>query len=308
MNKYLSAASDNPEYSIANLPKEYCQAYIPDRIALVDNLDDNLPNMAKEHMMENPSNLSVAILVVCIKGTITIQIDHVDYEVGHNQTIIILPMTMFQFIGHSEDAKVVLVFMGQKLTDFSKDIKLGIEFGEQIKFMPRTTLSSTDLEDFVTIYKMLKRKLQDPFYTYKNEIAQSLMRVLGYNAMNRFVLSREIRQIEHHTSNRHEGLFKAFMDALYKDFRQERSVIYYADKLCVTPKYLSSVIFEVSGKHATEWINTLVINECKSMLSTSHYSIKEICDQLNFSNQSFFAKYFKQHTGMSPRDFRQENK
>ena len=90
------------------------------------------------------------------------------------------------------------------------------------------------------------------------------------------------------------------------NFVKERSVIFYADQLFLTPKHLSRVIKEVSGRSAGEWIDEQVILEAKARLKTSSLTVQEISDQLGFPNQSFFGKYFKRHVGMSPSDYRKK--
>ncbi|MBQ5395209.1 MAG: AraC family transcriptional regulator, partial [Alistipes sp.] len=97
-----------------------------------------------------------------------------------------------------------------------------------------------------------------------------------------------------------EVIFDDFMELLEQHCRQERNVSFYAEQLNITPKYFSSAIKEVSGKTAARWIDEAVILEAKTMLRYSEMSIQEIANALNFSTQSFFGKYFKQHTGVSP--------
>ena len=99
---------------------------------------------------------------------------------------------------------------------------------------------------------------------------------------------------------------KSCSDCLCKleNYKQERSVAFYADKLCVTAKYLSLISKEVSGQPAGNWIDEYVILEAKTLLKSSQMSIQEIADSLNFANQSFFGKYFKHHTGISPKEYR----
>ena len=80
--------------------------------------------------------------------------------------------------------------------------------------------------------------------------------------------------------------------------------VFVADKLCVSPKYLSSIVHQVSGKYATDWINQYVILEAKSMLRMESVAIKDVSNRLNFANQSFFAKFFKQHTGYTPKEYK----
>jgi AraC-like DNA-binding protein len=79
---------------------------------------------------------------------------------------------------------------------------------------------------------------------------------------------------------------------------------FYADKLCLTPKYLSKLIKQASGKSAPEWIDNFVILEAKNLLKYTNLAIKEIVFQLHFPNQSVFYKFFKAHTGMTPSEYR----
>ncbi len=99
---------------------------------------------------------------------------------------------------------------------------------------------------------------------------------------------------------RSEVLFEEFMALLQQHNKRERNVGFYAERMDITPKYLSTVVKEVSGKTAARWIDDSVILEAKTLLKYSGLSIREIAAQLNFSTQSFFGKYFKQHTGTSP--------
>ena len=96
------------------------------------------------------------------------------------------------------------------------------------------------------------------------------------------------------------------MKTVFLHYKQERSISFYAEKLCLTPKYLSSVIKQATGKLAGTWIDECVILEAKTQLKCSGKSIQQIAEELNFANQSFFGKYFKHHTGMSPSKYKEE--
>ncbi len=104
--------------------------------------------------------------------------------------------------------------------------------------------------------------------------------------------------------SRREELLTRFISLVDIHYKAERSVAFYARELCVSPKHLSAVLKEISGKTAGEWIDYRVILEAKIMLRKSGMTIQEISLELNFSNQSFFGKYFKHYTGMSPREYR----
>ena len=99
-------------------------------------------------------------------------------------------------------------------------------------------------------------------------------------------------------------LFDEFMSLLQQYNKREHNVSFCAKQLNITPKYLSSVVKEVSGKTAARWIDESVILEAKALLKYSGMSIQEIAYCLNFPNQSFFGKYFRSHTGMTPSAYR----
>lgn len=106
--------------------------------------------------------------------------------------------------------------------------------------------------------------------------------------------------------NRKHYCFLNFLELLGKYSYQERSVAFYADKMALTPKYLSSIIKEVSGKRATEWIDEYVMMEAKVILQHPKTNVAEAAYQLNFSNTSFFGQYFKKHSGMSPGNYKRK--
>ncbi len=104
--------------------------------------------------------------------------------------------------------------------------------------------------------------------------------------------------------DRSEEYFNRFMKLLLIHYKQERKVDFYASKLCVTSKYLSSMVKEASGKTPSKWIDEVVMEEIYHLLKDSNISIKEIAYELNFANASFFGKFVKRYIGVSPRHYR----
>ncbi|WP_368125576.1 helix-turn-helix domain-containing protein, partial [Bacteroides stercoris] len=146
-----------------------------------------------------------------------------------------------------------------------------------------------------------KVKLKDN--PYRKEITQGLLMALCYEIYDIY----QGHAVKERTpKSRKEDLFERFIRYVYEFYKEERSVSFYADKMFLTPKHLSTVVKEVSGKTAGDWIDSLVILEAKAMLKSSEQSIQEIADELHFANQSFFGKYFKHHTGFSPKEYRKQ--
>ena len=99
-------------------------------------------------------------------------------------------------------------------------------------------------------------------------------------------------------------VFEQFIKLVSEYHTQYRNVGFYADKLCLTPKYLSRIIKDATGRSAPDWIDAYVILEAKNLLKYSGDAIKEIVYKLNFPNQSVFYKFFKARTGMTPSEYR----
>ncbi|MCQ2288439.1 MAG: helix-turn-helix domain-containing protein [Muribaculaceae bacterium] len=108
------------------------------------------------------------------------------------------------------------------------------------------------------------------------------------------------------SSTQGERVFKQFLELLVSSEVKQRQVQYYANKLCISSKYLSAVCKQVSGKPALVWINNFIVQDINYMLASSDWSIKEISNYLGFPNASFFGKYVRQHLGKSPTVIRAE--
>ena len=101
------------------------------------------------------------------------------------------------------------------------------------------------------------------------------------------------------------SIVERFLELVHEHYREERMISYYADRMCLTPKYLSKIVKDNTGRPASEWIENYIILEARAMLQNSDMTIQQIAQSLNFPNQSFFGKYFKRATGMSPKQYRQ---
>jgi AraC-like DNA-binding protein len=107
-------------------------------------------------------------------------------------------------------------------------------------------------------------------------------------------------------TTRQRQMLEQFMKLAINDHAREHLVGYYADKMCVTPKYLSKIVKETSGRSVPDWLSELLILDAKNMLRHTDMTIKEISARLNFPSQSFFFRFFKNHTGQTPTQYREE--
>ncbi|SDZ96726.1 AraC-type DNA-binding protein [Porphyromonadaceae bacterium KH3R12] len=158
-------------------------------------------------------------------------------------------------------------------------------------------LNLLDLHTFI----VKKYKRED--HLYREEITKNLLYTLIYEVLQ--LLSSYKITTNGKALTRSEELLTQFIGLLFQFHSQERSVKFYADKMSLTPKYLSKKVREASGKSVSQWIDEMVIMEAKAMLKSSNLTVLQISEKLNFPNASFFGSYFKKRTGISPIQYRE---
>ena len=168
------------------------------------------------------------------------------------------------------------------------------------RMRPILKLQPEEIETFKEYFQFIKQKLSDNHNHFRKDLIRTLMLAMFYDVGN--VIYRVKNFNESLMSS--EKVFTAFLKMVEENCRKERRVAWYAQQLQITPKYLSQAVKRVSGQAAVEWIENYVTMELRVMLKNSSLSIKEIANEMNFPNQSFLGKYFKEHTGMTPSAYR----
>ncbi len=151
------------------------------------------------------------------------------------------------------------------------------------------------------IHSCIQNDIQTSSY---NEMVFSLVSYFFYACLGMLELKGVNKKQEKKDNTREDAYFQQFMHHLREHYRQERKIGFYANKVCVSAKYLSSIVCSVSGYSPSHWIDECVITEAKNLLKFSTMSVQEISNELNFPTQSYFGRYFKKHTGMTPRTYR----
>ena len=166
---------------------------------------------------------------------------------------------------------------------------------------PVVSLTQREADIFKSYSRMLKYKLADTQNHFRRELAHTLMLAMFYE------MSNVIYRVQKNNNRRHtraDVIFTRFIHLVEENFKSERRVGWYAEQLCITPKYLSETVKNVSKRTPNEWIDRYVTFELRIQLRNFNKSIKEIAIDMNFPNQSFLGKYFKEHVGMSPSEYR----
>lgn len=222
------------------------------------------------------------------------------------ELIILLPGQFVSFSEPSEDFSTVTMVISTSL--FSDALSGVPRFSPHFFFYMRTHYwypqSERDIPRIYNYLGMIKDKVtsQD---IYRRELIIHLLRYLYLELFNAY--QKESTLMTARRDTRKEELANKFFGLIMKHFKENKDVAFYADKLCITSKYLTMVIKETSGKSAKDWIVEYIILEIKALLKNTNLNIQEIAIKTNFANQSSLGRFFRKHTGMSLSQYRMSN-
>jgi AraC-like DNA-binding protein len=269
--------------------------YIEDDIIIVDDISTAL-------IPKDPRRMNFLILALCTEGEATYTLDTQEMRIQKNDVMLILDRHVVSNFTASKDLKALCIIISVKfffesirnVGDVSSLLLLSRNF-------PVIKLAQEETETFQSYFYLLKTKAADKQNKYRRKLVSTLILAMFYdlsNVVQRMLNTDSMRQ------TRAEIIFTKFIKLLEGNFKQERRVGWYAEQLNITPKYLSETIKNVSRRTPNEWIDNYVTIEMRIQLRNSTKSIKEIAEEMNFANQSFLGKYFKEHVGISPSEYR----
>ena len=278
--------------------------HIDNKFILIDNFDDteNDENTKGLSFANYPMKLSFTIVILIVSGGIKVKINLEDFEAGAGDAITVFKGNIGEFCSLLPNTRIAVIAFSDEFFNVMKHIGTAISIQQQIYTNPVSHIEKGFFEDSLDIYKKMKSKLSEVDNIFREGALQGYTQVLMFNAYYYFTkMKNNVNSSSEY--NRNQEIYSRFIQAVQKNYVQERSITYYADLLCISPKYLSQVIKNVTGRLAGEWISDYVILEAKALLKSNKYTVQQVCDMLNFANQSFFGKYFKRKTGMSPKEY-----
>ncbi len=245
-------------------------------------------------------------MCLCVKGELNMMINDNEVKVAPNSLMFIHPETVFKPIEwHGEELEGYLLFLSNR---FIHDINIDLNAINPTLFTSGNhvlPLNQEKVSLLLRYFDLLHINATEQ-NNYNRYIARALMSAAGYQLMA-FAEDAVFPDDSRYPQSRKLTYAQKFLRLVRDYHRAERSISFYAEKMFISPKYLSLVIKEATGKSAGDWIDQYVIQEAKNQLRYSGKNVQQIAYELNFSNQSSFGKYFKNLTGMSPTTFQSEN-
>lgn len=244
-----------------------------------------------------PYKLAHVVIAICAAGECSLRLNLKELKAGSPTIFTFMPGQIVENITYSDNFEGYAIVLSRRFIDI-----LNLP-GWQQQYMslynnPINAIAADFVEPVKFFYAILRKAASNQDNPYRLQVIENLIRVFYYGGINR------ISRTEKEGTSYKNNIVERFMELVQEYYRQERLIGFYADKLCITPKYLSKLVKEHTGRSAGEWIENHVILEARAMLQSSEMTIQQIAASLNFANQSFFGKYFKRATGLSPKQYR----
>ena len=252
-----------------------------------------------------PSRLNALIIGVGTEGETSLTSNLQEFRLKKDSLFIFSPKHILQVQSNNRFKAHLIVIAPDFLKRINIDTKRMMPLFLQFGSLPCMELTHAESQSLRSFISMVEQELKGSETDFSSEIIGGLIAATIYKVGD--ILTHyltEHPEVDSPIHNRAEEYFRQFTELLGEHYKHERSVGFYARQLCITPKYLTTLIKRISGKSVSEWIDNYVILEAKTLLKYSNMSVQEIAYFLNFPNQSFFGSYFKRNAGMSPSQYK----
>lgn len=257
----------------------------------------------------HPFRIDGYLFILCESGSLRLDVNLCEVELKKNMILVSAPSNILRIKeAHECDGEklsyIVLAMSKEFLFSLILDLNKTVTDKLSQLSCPVFSVSDEDISILSDNNKLIANVIDSDIH-FKKEVVNAMISAGIYHVMSIWKRSEEQSQEQSQVRpSRSRTIYENFLKLVTEHYSQHRNVGFYADKLSLTPKYLSKLIKNESGRSAPEWIDAYVILEAKNLLKHSNIAIKEIVYKLNFPNQSVFYKFFKMRTGMTPSEYR----
>ena len=301
----MDTPNSNPapiSLELEKLPDDFGTGRLQNLIVSFDNLSSEFPFTSQATVF--PVKCESQFIITLLRGTVKLVVNLHEVELNAGQSLTMMPGCIFEGRSVSEDIRFCGLLMDKEFSEAIRNsIGLKVDLTRRYYSFSIHNFTVAALESYKQGYILLRQELNRDDYTYKKEVVQRYCEIAVLKNLSLNELPKTLPELNKPLT-RKEEIFHDFLTLLEKYYTQERSISYYADRMCLTPKYLSTIIKEVSGKHGMQWIDEYVLLEAKALLRNSTLSVKQVSDKLNFPSQSMFGRFFKKMTGYSPKQYK----
>ena len=244
-----------------------------------------------------PYRIKEGRIALVKQGVARVSINLIEHNLQAGNLSLMTPTSIIQVIEVSPDFDMQMIAIDNNFLPISEKE----DFFTYLLHHQRNILLSLTPQEHIQLEKyfsLICSSLQEP--PFRREAIRHLIASLLYNIE---YIAKHYNQMKGERLTHQESIFQQFISLVNSYSKTERNVGFYADKLCLTPRYLNTLIRQTSQQTVMDWINQSIILEAKVLLKHSNLLVYQISDELNFPNPSFFCKFFKRMTGMTPQEY-----
>ena len=251
------------------------------------------------------ARLNALALFLVLEGEADLTVDHMPYKLIKGSFLTLMPSHTLRMIHVDEDFRGYLIavsssFMNDYVLFRQKNTSM-LRYME-IRKNPCAVFEPSEAEVVRDQMLLVRSKIRQKDHYFYKEIMQNALAGLMLELGNIFSAKKEFTASP--ALSRKEDLLEQFLKLLFENCREQHGVAYYAERLFITPQYLSLILKTLTGKSANKWIDDALIMEARVLLKAPQATVQQVADLLHFSDQSTFGKFFKKHMGVSPMEYR----
>ena len=256
-----------------------------------------------EEFYSKPVKCNNLILMLCKNGEIDVEINYVNYTLKKDGFLSIAPYDIVAFKESKGDFKSqTLVLPFSMFTPIIAELRM--KQYDYVKKNPLIYFNEDYLKMIETTFELIKRALNLLDEERFEQVVIKQVSSLYYVQQQFYTNCDESETLLHECVSRKKELFRLFIKSLVESHSVSREVLFYANELGVSSGYLNEICNDISHHTAKEIIDSAVSARLKYELSYTSKSIQELADEYNFPSQSYFSRYYKRMTGMTPSEFR----
>lgn len=254
--------------------------------------------------LKSPFSMDGLGLIICRKGYFTFSLNQKFYSAQAGDTLFIPEDTFFQILQESADIEVfILFYLVQPIRDIIGNSVVSMHLYSLLATEPCYVWNTGEEEEVIKYMSLLDSTLQMGENTFNHDEQRLLLLALTYRVCS--IYNRKLVTDRESVSHKHD-IFIRLIQLIEQYYTEQRGVGFYADKLCLSPKYLSALSKSICGYTAQELVFKAIIRKSISLLKNTQKNIQEISDFFNFPNASYFGTFFKKQTGISPQQYRRK--
>ncbi|MDU1890129.1 MAG: AraC family transcriptional regulator [Dysgonomonas sp.] len=276
------------------------------------DLDEGTPYMIKNFIvfnsenkpidisLEHPFSFEGIVFALCTEGYGKVKINFKEHLFEKNSLMTIIPNQMVERMEQSEDFQIELLAFS---FDFISDLAVpkDFEMPRRVSAKPVLKITPEELQNIKRYHSFIIETFNNkrhPFFEHviKGQLYSLLMEIMA--------LYMEQDIVKEKASSRSEEIVEQFLLLLRDHYKKERTASFYADKMFITPKYLSTTLKKITGRSINTWLEDAITMGAKVYLKSTNLTVMQISEELNFPNPSYFGRFFKKNTGMTPKEYR----